>query len=271
MKTVSPQLERRRALRRHKRRELLLNGWRTIALLGLSTALGWLLLRHGWTLEGTQQVVVLGKTGISPELVSRIGQFNFPQPLLEVDPSDLENRLRSNLPVQSARVSRQVLPARLEITLVGKTPVARGIRRTPSGREEGMIDADGQWIQPNPAAPTLTPTTAITVDGWALEHRDVIAKLLGQQQRFNEDLKRIVVLPDGAISLRCKKLGRVDLGNDISRLPQQIDAIVELNQTLPSTLMQATGTVIDLSNPERPEIQLPVKPADKNQVLKKQP
>jgi len=271
LKTVSPQLERRRALRQQKRRELLLNGWRTLALLGLSTGLGWLLLRHGWTLKGTEQVVVLGQTGISPELVSRIGQFNFPQPLLEVDPSGLENRLRSNLPVQSARVSRQVLPARLEITLVGKTPVARGIRRTPRGRDQGMIDADGQWIQPNPSAPTLTPTTAITVDGWALEHRAVIAELLGQQQRFNKDLKRIVVLPDGAISLRCNKLGRVDLGNDVSLLPQQIDAIAELHQTLPSTLMQATGTVIDLSNPERPEIQLPVKPADKKPAVKGQP
>ena len=271
MKTVSPQLERRRALRKQKRLELLLNCWRTLALLGLSTGLGWLLLRHGWILKGTEQVVVLGKTGISPELVSRIGQFTFPQPLLEVDPSGLENRLRSNLPVQSARVSRQVLPARLEITLVGKTPVARGIRQTPRGREEGMIDADGQWIQPNPAAPTLTPTTAITVEGWALEHRAVIAELLGQQQRFNKDLKRIVVLPDGAITLSCNKLGRVDLGNDVSLLPQQIDAIAELHQTLPPTLMQVTGTVIDLSNPERPEIQLPVKPADKKPDVKGQP
>ena len=271
MKTVSPQLERRRALRKQKRHELLLNGWRTLALLGLTTALGWLLLRHGWTLEGPQQVLVLGKTGISPELVSRIGQLNFPQSLLEINPSGLESRLRSNLPVQSARVSRLVLPARLEITLVGKTPVARGIRHTPRGQEEGMIDADGQWIQLNPAVPTLTPTTAITVDGWALEHRATIAILLGQQQRFNEDLKRIVVLPDGAITLHCNKLGRVDLGNDGSLLPQQIDAIVELHQTLPSTLMQANGTLIDLSNPERPEIQLPVMPADKNPDLKRQP
>ena len=79
------------------------------------------------------------------------------------------------------------------------------------------------------------------------------------------------MLPDGAITLRCNKLGRVDLGNDVSLLPQQIDAIAELHQTLPPTLMQVTGTVIDLSNPERPEIQLPVKPADKKPDVKGQP
>ena len=35
--------------------------------------------------------------------------------------------------------------------------------------------------------------------------------------------------------------------------------------------MQTTGTVIDLTNPERPEIQLPVKPAEKQPDLKGQP
>ena len=40
-----------------------------------------------------------------------------------------------------------------------------------------------------------------------------------------------------------------------------MDAIVELDESMPSHLLQGNGVVIDLSNPDRPEIQLPVKPA----------
>ena len=60
--TLTPQLERRRALRRQQRAQLLIQIWRVLVLLLLSTGLGWILLRHGWTLEGTNQVIVRGDT-----------------------------------------------------------------------------------------------------------------------------------------------------------------------------------------------------------------
>lgn len=263
MKSISPQLERRRALRRQKRQQFLIHTWRSVALLSLSTALGWLLLRYGWSLQGLDQVMVRGKTAISPELVSEVSQLRFPQPLLELNPTTLERMLRDNLPVQSVRVSRHLLPTRLEVALVDQTPMARAVRQKPEGLEAGFVDAEGQWIQMNPALPTVNPSTSITLNGWTAERRTLIASLLQQHSRLEGQLQRITLHPDGAVSLRHQRLGRIDLGDDNQLLMQQVDAIVELDQSMPPHLVKGNGAVIDLSNPNRPEIQLPVQPLAK--------
>ena len=263
MKSISPQLERRRALRRQKRQQFLIHTWRSVALLILSTALGWLLLRYGWSLQGLDQVMVRGKTAISPELVYEVSQLRFPQPLLELNPTTLERTLRGNLPVQSVRVSRHLLPTRLEVALVDQTPMARAVRQKPGGLEAGFVDAEGQWIQMNRAVPTVNPSTSITLNGWTAERRTLIASLLQQHSRLEGKLQRITLHPDGAVSLRHQRLGRIDLGDDNQLLIQQVDAIVELDQSMPPHLVKGNGAVIDLSNPNRPEIQLPVQPLAK--------
>ena len=263
MKSVSPQLERRRALRRQKRTQFLIYTWRTLSLLSLSTVLGWSLLRFGWTLKGSDQVVVRGETTFNSTIVSEVAQFNFPQLLLEINPSELEQTLRENLPIQSVQVSRHMLPTRLEVALVDQTPVAQAIRQQPGGLEAGYVDAEGHWIRINPAAPAAVPITAITVKGWTPERRSLIAALLQQNNRLNGQLRTITLHPDGAVSLRHRRLGRIDLGDDHHLLTQQVDAIVELNQSMPPHLLQANGAVIDLSNLRRPEIQMPIKPPAK--------
>ena len=261
MKSISPQLERRRALRRQKRQQLLIHTWRTVALLSLSTALGWLLLRHGWSLNGAHQVVVLGDTAISPELLSDMSELRFPQPLLAINPTNLEQRLRDNLPVQSVQVSRRLLPTRLEVTLVDQKPMARAFRQQEGGLEAGYVDREGRWIRINPATPTARPSTAISIRGWTPERRSLIASLLQQQDRLDSKLLAITLHSDGAVSLRHQTLGRIDLGDDEQLLRQQMDAIVELDQSMPSHLLHDKDVIIDLSNPDRPEIQLPVRPA----------
>ena len=260
MKFISPQLERRRALRRQQRQQILINIWRTLALLSLSTVLGWTLLRFGWTLTGSDQVVVRGSTSISPALVAEVSKIRFPLPLLEANPSDLERTLRDNLPVQSVQVSRHLLPTRLEVALVDQTPVARAVRQQPSGLEAGYVDAEGHWIRINPAAPAAAPSTSITIKGWTPERRSLIATLLQQHIPLNDKLQTITLHPDGAVSLRHQTLGRIDLGDDNQLLMKQVDAILELDQSIPPHLLKGNGALIDLSNPNRPEIQLPVQP-----------
>ena len=259
--TLTPQLERRRALRRQQRQQLLIQIWRMVVLLLLSTGLGWILLRHGWTLEGTNQVIVRGDTGISPDLVSRVGGLSFPQPLLEINLKALETQLRQELPVQSAQAERRLLPARLEVELVGQIPVARATRRLAGGMEAGMVDGEGHWIQTNPKAPSPAPTSTITVEGWSADKRTVLAELLEQRARISDNLEAIVLHPDGAISLRTRRLGLINLGRDSGRLVQQIDAIVQLNSTMPPHLLDQGKGSIDLSNPDRPELERPAKKA----------
>ena len=76
---------------------------------------------------------------------------------------------------------------------------------------------------------------------------------------LDNNLERIVLRSDGAIQLRCGQLGEIHLGRNIALLNRQIDAIQQLSLNLPKAVISGEKALIDLSNPDRPEIQLPAK------------
>ncbi|RZO01582.1 MAG: FtsQ-type POTRA domain-containing protein [Synechococcus sp. MED-G134] len=264
---VSTQVARRRELRRQRRQTLLIQLWRFVALLLVSGGFSWILLRHGWTLRSPEALILTGGTALEANQVIEAAKLRFPQPLLEVSPRALEQQLIKSLPVQSAHVQRRMLPARLVISLKPEIPVAKAVRQGPFGRERGLLNAEGQWIPLSDALPE--PLTEIVVRGWNDQQRSQIAALLQQRDRFEGRLKAIVVHPDGNVSLITTALGQIDLGGEPALLNAQIETIVHLNKTLPKQLRQAHQSSLDLSNPDRPELQLPTPPEPKK--VKTQP
>jgi cell division protein FtsQ len=258
---VSTQVARRRELRRQRRQTLLIQLWRFVALLLVSGGFSWILLRHGWTLRSPEALILTGGTALEANQVIEAAKLRFPQPLLEVSPRALEQQLIKSLPVQSAHVQRRMLPARLVISLKPEIPVAKAVRQGPFGRERGLLNAEGQWIPLSGALPE--PLTEIVVRGWNDQQRSQIAALLQQRDRFEGRLKAIVLHPDGNVSLITTALGQIDLGGEPALLNAQIETIVHLNKTLPKQLRQAHQSSLDLSNPDRPELQLPTPPAPK--------
>ena len=252
---VSAQVARRRELRRQRRQTLLLQLWRFVALLLLSGGFAWILLRHGWTLRGPEALVLNSGAALKTNQVIEAAKLRFPQPLLEVSPRALEQQLIRALPVRSAQVERRMLPARLIVSLKPEIPVAKAVRQGPSGRERGLLNAEGKWIPLSDASPE--PLTNIVVRGWNNQQRSQVAALLQQRDRLEGMLKAIVLHPDGNISLITKGLGQIDLGGEPALLNAQIATIVHLNDTLPKHLRQANQSSLDLSNPDRPELQLP--------------
>ena len=264
---VSTQVARRRELRRQRRQTLLIQLWRFVALLLVSGGFSWILLRHGWTLRSPEALILTGGTALEANQVIEAAKLRFPQPLLEVSPRALEQQLIKSLPVQSAHVQRRMLPARLVISLKPEIPVAKAVRQGPFGRERGLLNAEGQWIPLSDALPE--PLTEIVVRGWNDQQRSQIAALLQQRDRFEGRLKAIVLHPDGNVSLITTALGQIDLGGEPALLNAQIKTIVHLNKTLPKQLRQAHQSSLDLSNPDRPELQLPTPPEPKK--VKTQP
>ena len=260
-RAVSAQVARRRELRRQRRQTLLVQLWRLIFMVLLSGGLAWVLLRHSWTLRGPEAVIIQGGAALQTEQVVEATTLRFPQPLLEVSPRALEQQLIDALPVRSAQVERQMLPARLIIRLKPEIPVAQAERQGPAGRERGLVNAQGQWIPLTDASPE--PLTDIQVRGWNDEQQGQVAALLQQRDRLEGMLKAVVLHPDGDISLITKGLGRIDLGGEPALLNTQIETIVHLNKTLPEHLRQTAQSSLDLSNPDRPELQLPAPPATK--------
>ena len=255
---ISAQMARRRELRRQRRQALLIQLWRLVAMILLSGGSAWILLRHGWTLSGPQAVILQGDASLKTGQVVEAANLNFPQPLLEVSPRALERLLINNLPVRSARVERQMLPARLIVTLSPQIPVAQAERQGATGRERGLLNAEGQWIPLSDASPE--PLTTILVRGWNEQQQSQISELLRQRDRFEGRLKTVILHPDGDISLITTGLGRIDLGGEPALLNNQIETIVHLNNTLPKHLLKSKQGSLDLSNPDRPELQLPKPP-----------
>ena len=260
-RAVSAQVARRRELRRQRRQVFLLQLWRLVALLLLGGGCTWILLRHGWTLRSSDVVVRTGGAALETSQVIEAAKLRFPQPLLEISPRALENQLIRELPVRTAQVERRMLPARLIISLKPEIPVAKAMRRGPDGRERGLLNADGQWIPISEASPE--PLTNIMVRGWNDRQRGQIAALLQQRDRFEGRLKAIMLHPDGGVSLITTGLGRIDLGGEPALLNAQIETILHLNKTLPKHLRGSHHSSLDLSNPDRPELQLPAPPAPK--------
>ena len=259
---ISAQMARRRELRRQRRQTLLLQCWRLVVMLLLSGGFTWILLRHGWTLRDPEAVVLRGGAALETDQVIKAAKLRFPQPLLEVSPRALEQQLISALPVRSAQVERQMLPARLIVSLKPEIPIAKAERQGPSGRERGLLNAEGQWIPLSDGS--SEPLTDILVRGWNEQQRGQVAVLLQERDRFMGMLKTVVLHPDGDISLVTSGLGRIDLGGEPALLNTQIETIVHLNKTLPQHLRQAKQSSLDLSNPDRPELQLPTPPAPKD-------
>ena len=264
---ISAQVARRRDLRRQRRQTLLLQLWRFVALLLLSGGFSWTLLRHGWTLRSPEAIILTGGAALDTNQVIEAAKLRFPSPLLEVSPRALEQKLVKVLPVRSAQVQRRMLPARLIISLKPEIPVAKAVRQGPAGRERGLLNAEGEWITLSDAVPE--PLTNIMVRGWNDQQRAQIAALLQQRDRFEGSLKAIVLHPDGNLSLTTTELGKIDLGSEPALLNAQIETIVHLNKKLPEYLRQAHQSSLDLSNPDRPELQLPAPPTPKK--VKTQP
>ena len=264
-KPLSAQMARRRDLRRQRRQTLGIRLWRLVAFMFLSGGLAWILLRHGWTLNGSDAVIVRGDAAFDSDQVIAAAQLRFPQPLLEIDPRTLEQKLFRALPVQSIQVERHMLPAQLIVTLSPQIPIARAERQSATGRERGLLNAEGQWIPLSDAAPQ--PETDILVRGWNEQHRVQIAELLRQRNRFEGMLKAVILEPDGDVSLITTRLGKIDLGGESMLLNTQIETILHLSKTLPEHLLKPGGSSLDLSNPERPELQLPTPPSSESPTV----
>lgn len=255
--TLPPGAARRKELRQQRRAERWRNLWRLLVFCALSAGLGTVLLRQGWMLKEPSQVEVSGSRIVSRDQVLQAGHLRFPLPLLELRPRQLGDTLAAALPVEQVRVSRWMLPARLKIELVDRQAVARAERRTPRGLETGYIDRLGNWInQRQSAGVQIQPTSDLMVSGWNERHRASLAAVLAERQAFGSGLKAIRFEPDGSLWLTTSALGSLRLGPPDGRLNRRLAVAAHLNQTLPAQLQGKQPQLIDLSDPDQPELSL---------------
>lgn len=255
-----PGVERRRRLRQERRRELILQLWRLSVLTTTAAGLGWILLAQGWTLRSQDQVVVGGSQRLGRDAVIEAAPLQFPLRLLSLQPSQIEASLLKQLPVQAVTVQRRLLPPGLKVTLEDRRPLASATRMGRQGLELGMVDGLGHWMSHTTVDHGEQPATSIKVRGWTSAQRPVLALLLKKRDQLGSPLQTITVTADGSISLTTTGLGVVQLGNDPGMIEQQLTTMRQLNRSLPAQLKRQPGSSLDLSDPTRPELQLPAPP-----------
>ena len=254
---LPPGAARRRELRQQRRAERWRNLWRLLVFSGLSAGLATVLLRQGWILQSPSQVEVSGSRIVSREQVIRAGQLQFPLPLLSLRPSDLRATLSAALPVEQVRVSRWMLPPLLRVELVDRQAVARAQRHGAHGPEQGFIDRVGNWIDERQSAGLpINPRNELTVIGWQERHRSALATVLAKRAMIGPGLKEIRFEPGGDLWLTTAELGAIRLGPIDGQLPRRLEVAAHLNRQLPGQIRGKRPELIDLSDPEQPELSL---------------
>jgi cell division protein FtsQ len=255
--SLRPGAERRRQLRQERRADRLRNLWRLVVFSAMAGGLGFGLLSQGWTLRSPSQVEVSGSRLVSRDQVIQAAGLSFPQPLLALQPRQIIQTLSMALPVENVRVSRLMLPPRLRVELIDRSAVARAERRSKAGLEQGYVDRLGNWIslQQNLGV-RLEGTQELRVLGWNERHRPTLAKVLKERQAFGGRLQEIRFDPEGSLWLSTKDLGTLRLGPADGQLERRLAVAAHLNATLPADLRGQRPQIVDLSDPDQPELSL---------------
>jgi cell division protein FtsQ len=255
--SLRPGAERRRQLRQERRADRLLNLWRLVVFSAMAGGLGYGLLTQGWTLRSPSQVEVSGSRLVNRDQVIQAAGLSFPQPLLALQPRQIIQTLSTALPVENVRVSRLMLPPRLRVELIDRSAVARAERRNKDGLEQGYVDRLGNWINLRQnLGVRLEGTQELRVVGWNERHRPALAKVLQERPAFGGKLQEIRFDPEGSLWLITTDLGPVRLGPADGQLERRLAVAAHLNATLPANLRGRRPQIVDLSDPDQPELSL---------------
>ena len=255
--SLRPGAERRRQLRQERRADRLLNLWRLVVFSAMAGGLGYGLLTQGWTLRSPSQVEVSGSRLVSRDQVIQAAGLSFPQPLLALQPRQIIQTLSTALPVENVRVSRLMLPPRLRVELIDRSAVARAERRNKDGLEQGYVDRLGNWINLRQnLGVRLEGTQELRVVGWNERHRPALAMVLQERPAFGGKLQEIRFDPEGSLWLSTTDLGPVRLGPADGQLERRLAVAAHLNATLPANLRGRRPQIVDLSDPDQPELSL---------------
>ena len=80
---------------------------------------------------------------------------------------------------------------------------------------------------------------------------------MSKRDQLGSPLLKIIVAPDGELSLETQALGLIQMGENPDQLDEQFKTIAHLSSTIPAEYRNRQGTSIDLSDPAKPELQVP--------------
>ena len=215
-------------------------------MIGCTLTLGLIATVPNSQIKSQKQIGVEGEILVSEKAIRRTLNLDYPRSIWSVDGLDLANKIESLPSVEAAKVSKQIIPPRINILVREKTPVALAT----SESKVGFLNSSGEWIEQNfydniNSQSTLPELKAID---YKVQFKQPWTKIYQLILLYPElKISEVHWQASGGISLETK-IGQVFLGSESSRFKQQFKIISQL-KNLPERIEQSEISYIDLSNP----------------------
>lgn len=263
----SQELARRRQYLRAKRRfTFYKTAWRSLAVLGFAGGMIWLATSPIWLIRSADQIAVSDNQVLSDKNVQDLLPVPYPQSLLKVDPDSLALSLESHAPIESAVVSRRLVPPGLHVRVQERVPVAvvlpdtarpiKSIGTQPEPfKEPGLVDANGNWMPRNSfqALGAVAGPPALTVKGMRDSYRLSWHAMYESIRRSPVKIAAVDWTRPSNVVLY-SELGQVHIGPYGKNFDAQLAALDQM-RSLHSEINPKQVAFIDLQDPEHPIVE----------------
>ena len=220
--------------------------WRSLLVTSLAGGLLWLAILPYWQITHKSQIQIEGDRLIDKDIVYSVINFNYPQFIWLIHSHQLAQKLESIPSILATRVTKQIMPPRLTVSLQERVPVAVAL----SQGKVGFLDKKGNWIAQKfyGNIDSDFPLPQLKVVNFQPHNRDYWLKIY-RLINFYSTIKINEVIWDKSSNLWLKtEIGTVYFGADLSRLEDQFKMLARL-RNLPAYFERSKIVYIDLSNP----------------------
>tara|TARA_Y100001968_G_scaffold301363_1_gene313579 strand:+ start:348 stop:1169 length:822 start_codon:yes stop_codon:yes gene_type:complete len=235
-------------------KEFLIEFWQLICFSSVSIFLIFIYLNQAWEPINFSQIKITGLSGITKNDLEKATSIFFPRNLLELNPKELETYLTTKFPIKSISVSRKFFPPGINLSILEREPIAFASRSLFKEVEDGMIDIGGHWIPIQFVSQSKKNKTKLFVENWNTNQRDDITRIIKNRFLLESPLKKIKLNPIQGIIIETEYFDSVLLGLNTDRLIDQINSLNQLQRSLPNLLINTKVKIIDLKDPNKPEL-----------------
>jgi len=260
-------VQRRKQLKAKRKHKFYKMAWRSLALSALAFGTVKLATSPIWLIRSASQIEVSDNQLLSDENIQSLLPVPYPQSLLSVQLDELEDSLMAQAPIETATISRRLVPPSLHVKVTERQPVAvsipnveRPLQTIPDRpvpfEEPGLIDAQGNWMPRNSFADlgAIAPPPSLQVIGmrpgdiaeWQNIYREIAQSPV--------TITAIDWTRTDNLTLQ-SELGTIHLGPYGPQFAAQLTALDQLRQ-IGGKVNPEKVAFIDLQDPEHPVVEI---------------
>ncbi len=237
-------------------KKFLIEIWQLIFFSSSSILLILTFLNQAWKPITFNQTKITGLSGITKTQIKTTTSVFYPKNLLELNPKEIENYLKKNLPIKEVSVSRRFFPPEIHLNILEREPIAFAKRLVSKNFESGMIDIEGSWIPLRFVSKSKISKIKLSIENWSPNKKKDIVFILKNRFIFESPIQKIKINPLQEIIIKTENFDSVLLGSDTNRLFEQISKLNQLQKSLPNLLINTKVKVVDLKDPSKPELKI---------------